>query len=311
MSRIHDALKKAEQERMGGVRPAPGTSALDTPPATVPADEVAGTHTEGRMPATALRTAAIPEVLTIETLQSRCPVSAWNPDPKRIVAYLASENRLGNEEFRSLRSRLYQSRDTGPLRRVLITSPLPQEGKTYVATNLAYAIVRQRERRVLLVDADLRWSRLHTMLGTNLSLGLTDYLRGEADVISILQRGPLDNFYFIPGGKSASNPVELIANGRLKVLFDQLTPLFDWIIVDSPPAVTMSDASLLAELCDGVLLVVAAGKTPFDLAQKTREQFKKSRLLGAVLNRVEPYSTGSHYYYGYYRRDGKNQEAKR
>jgi capsular exopolysaccharide synthesis family protein len=238
-------------------------------------------------------------------------VTSWNTDNKKIVAYHSSDSTLGTEEFRSLRSKLYQSRDAGPLRKVLVASALPQEGKTFVAANLAHAIVRQRERRALLIDADLRWSRLHSVLGTNASPGMTEYLRGEADELSIIQRGPIENLYFIPGGKSASNATELISNGRFKILLDHLAPLFDWIIVDSPPAVAMSDASLMAEFCDGVLMVVAAGKTPFDMAQKTREHFRKSRLLGVVLNKVEPRSTESHYYYGYYLGAGNKKKSKR
>ena len=102
-----------------------------------------------------------------------------------------------------------------------------------------------------------------------------------------MQRGAIDNLFFIPGGNSAANAAELIANGRFKLLLDRVAPLFDWVIVDSPPCITMSDSSLMAEHCDGVLIVVAAGKTPFDLAQKTRDQLKKFRVLGVVLNRAE------------------------
>ena len=306
MSRIHDALKKAEQER-NGTR-SPGAVDVASPPlVTTGPDAPALVETPGA----ASRTGRVAEAVTLETLQSRVAVANWKPDPKKIIAYHAADSGLGTEEFRSLRSRLYQSRDSGPLRTVLVTSALPQEGKTFVAANLAHAIVRQRERRALLIDGDLRWSRLHTMLGTNLSPGLTEYLRGEADELSIIQRGPLDNLYFIPGGRSASNAAELIANGRFKTLMEHLTPLFDWIIVDSPPAIAMTDASLLAEFCDGVLVVAAAGKTPFDLAQKVRENFKKFRLLGVALNRVETGSTQSHYYYGYYRAAGGSKKAKR
>ena len=140
--------------------------------------------------------------------------------------------------------------------------------------------------------------------------GLTEYLRGEVDELAVVQRGALENLFFIPGGKSVSNAAELIANGRLKILLDRLSPLFDWVILDSPPAVAMSDASLLAEMCDGVLMVIAYGKTPFDVAQKAREQLKKFRLLGVVLNRVEPQFTGSHYYYGYYRGGKSGKKPK-
>jgi protein-tyrosine kinase len=312
MSRIHDALKKAEQERLGTSQPVirPEAPATRGPAAVATENAPAASVEESSLPSRFV-TPSIPAEPAPDGLLERCAIARWSPDPRQIVVSLQAHSAVGMEEFRSLRSRLYQSRDTAPLQTVLITSALPQEGKTFVAANLAHTIVRQRERRALLIDCDLRWSRLHQLLGTRLSPGLTDYLRGEADELAILQRGPLENLFFIAGGKAASNAAELIANGRLKALLDRLAPLFDWIILDSPPAITMSDASLLADMSDGVLMVVAAGKTPFDLAQKTREQFKKTRLLGVTLNRVEPRSTGSAYYYGYYDRSRNEKKTKR
>jgi protein-tyrosine kinase len=308
MSRIHDALKKAEQERAGGARPDLGAKAVAVSPlpagvAESPAPGEAGI-------------AAVPEVtpfsgpLTLETLQARCRMCAWKPDTKKLLFSTSQGFSLGSEEFRTLRSKLYQTRDAQPLRTILVTSPLPQEGKTFVAANLAYTMVRQRERRALLIDGDLRWSRLHLSFGTALTPGLTEYLRGEADELAIIQRGPVENLFFIPGGKPAPNAAELIANGRLKTLLARVGPIFDWVIVDSPPAGAMSDASLMADFCDGVLLVVSAGKTPFDTAQKTRETFRQKHLLGVVLNRVKPGSTDSAYYYGYYDKSGGKKKAK-
>jgi len=303
MSRIHEALKKAEQER-GVHRPAGASDALPAAPSIpgaavpLPADSALA----------AARSIAVGEIPTLEAL-SRVKVAAWKPDPKIIVAFHGGDERTGTEEFRSLRSKLYQGRDSGPLRKVLVTSALPQEGKTYVAANLIHSIVRQKERRALLIDADLRRSRLHAALGTHLTPGLTEYLKGEADEISIMQRGAIENLYFIPGGNSVPNASELISNGRFKLLLERLTPLFDWVIIDSPPCIAMSDASLMAEFCDGVLVVVAAGKTPFDLAQKTREQLKKFRMLGVVLNKVDLQHAGGHYYYGHYR--GSESKGKK
>lgn len=303
MSRIHEALKKAERER-GANRPA---GALDIVPAP-PVLPGPGGPLPGDASTATVRSSGLSEVPTLESL-ARVRVCSWKPDPKTLIVSPGSDEKRGTEEFRSLRSKLYQSRDSGPLRKVLITSAVPQEGKTYVAANLVHTIVRQKERRALLIDADLRWSRLNTVLGTENTPGLTEYLRGEADEISIMQRGNLENLYFIPGGTSVVNPSELISNGRFKLLLERLTPLFDWVIIDSPPCIAMSDASLMAEFCDGVLVVVASGKTPFDLAQKTRELLKKFRMLGVVLNRMEPQHTGGHYYYGYYR--GSERKGKK
>ena len=295
MSRIHEALKKAEQER-GLRRPADSTD-------TAPAESVmpgAANPLPTDSPSLTVYAPASTEVPTLESLMRIAP-SSWRPDPKDLVAFQGSQGKVGTEEFRSLRSKLYQNRDAGPLRRVLVTSAVPQEGKTYVAANLVHSIAQQKERRALLIDGDLRRSRLHALLGTRIAPGLTEYLKGEVGELPIIQRGTVENLFFIPGGKTVPNAVELISNGRFKMLVDRLTPFFDWIIIDSPPCVAMSDASLMAEFCDGVLIVVAAGKTPFDLAQKTREQLKKFRMLGVVLNQVDPQHTGGHYYYGYYR----------
>src|SRR5207245_9801736 len=99
----------------------------------------------------------------------------------------------------------------------------------------------QQGRRVLLIDGDLRAARLHLALGSALSPGLSEYLMGEADEFGIMQRGAVENLFFVPAGRSTSNPAELIANGRLKILLSRVEPLFDWIIVDSSAAVPVSE----------------------------------------------------------------------
>ena len=128
-----------------------------------------------------------------------------------------------------------------------------------MTSNLAQAIVRQPDRRALIIDADLRRPRLHVPFDAPLAPGLSDYLRGEADEAAVIQQGQEGNLCLIPGGAEVTNPSELLSNGRLKKLLDRLTPVFDWIILDSPPCVPVADASILADLCDGVLLVVRAG----------------------------------------------------
>jgi tyrosine-protein kinase Etk/Wzc len=118
---------------------------------------------------------------------------------------------------------------------LLVTSTVPGEGKTFVTSNLAQSIVRQPDRRVLIIDADLRCARLHTHLGAPSSPGLTDYLRGEVDEMAVIQQGQDGNLFLIAGGVEVTNPSELLLNGRLKKLIDRVAPVFDWVIVDSPP----------------------------------------------------------------------------
>jgi len=311
MSRIHEALKKAEQGR--GTGPAPETATPFVAPEAIqnvnPAATQAPFPTQG-MPQEILIAESPAAPITLETLMARCVRHAWNPDSKNLFFANSHNHVHGAEEFRTLRSRLYQIRDRQPLRTVLIASVLPGEGKTFTTANLAQAIVRQHGRRALIIDADLRRSQLHTRLGAPSTPGLTDYLSGEADEFSIIQRGPMDNLFFIPGGKSASNPLELLSNGRMKILLERLAPIFDWVLMDSPPVVAVSDAGLLADLCDGAVLVVKAASTPFDVALKAREELRKKGLLGVVLNHVDPGDDYLSQYYSYYHKHPNGTQSR-
>lgn len=297
MSRIHDALKQAEQDR--AANPVAGTASPPTEPAvsTLRPDEAQ--QAEEAFPARALplRAGRGTGTPVVEGVLTACRTAAWKPDPCALLFNNADSRPLGAEEFRTLRTRLTQMRERLPLQAILVTSALPGEGKTFVAANLAQSFAQQTGRRVLLLDGDLRLSRLHALLGTAAVPGLSDFLRGNAEVSAVLQRGRPDNLFFIPGGRPPSNPMELLGNGRLKSLLHRLAPLFDWIVLDSPPCVPLSDASLLAELCDGVVMVVRAAKTPFDAAQKGKQQFQHRNLLGVVLNQIEPQAAYSAYYY--------------
>ena len=126
---------------------------------------------------------------------------AWNPDPTTMLFFQEDETRLGTEEFRTLRSRLYQIREKMPLKRLLVTSALPKEGKSFVAANLAQVLVRQHGRRALIVDADLRNPGLHRHLGTSGTPGLSEYLMGECDEFAAMQRGTMENLFFMPAGR--------------------------------------------------------------------------------------------------------------
>jgi capsular exopolysaccharide synthesis family protein len=279
MSRIHEALKKAEQERasnQGGV-----PSGL----ATAPVAEAPG-YEEIEI-ARMTPNLGMPDLggpFSLETLLAHCQQTAWNPDPQTMLFMNGNDSAKGTEEYRTLRSRLYHIREKMPLKKLLVTSALPKEGKSFTSANLAQVVVRQHGRRALLIDADLRGPRLHQMLGAPQGPGLAEYLLGKADEVSVIQRGPMEGLFFIAAGESIEDPAEMVASSRLKILLQRVEPAFDWIIIDSPPAIPVSDASVLANACDGVLMVVRSNATPSDVARRARMEFPDKMLVGVVLN---------------------------
>jgi len=294
MSRIHDALKRAEEERARG---GGQDSSLDAKPPAAASPDLMADPAPSQLQAPNEDKRVGLDVLDLRRRLEGCSRHHWNTDLTSARNVDPRCRALVSEEFRTLRSRLYLMRKVQSLQKLLVTSPLPREGKTFTATNLAEVIAKQPESRLLLIDGDLRAPALHITLGTPSEPGLIQFLEGESDMTSLIQRGPLDNFFFLPAGGVAPNPTELLSNGRMGLLLKWLAPVFDWIIVDSPPVLPVSDAKLLARSCDGVLMLVNAGTTPFDLAQKACGEFPKDQVLGVILNRAEPQHTYGSYYY--------------
>lgn len=305
MSRIHEALKKAEQERItlpAPEPPGPHAIPVESDPASTEYAP-AQLNTENKMPATTLQSKAFfegPRTLRFEDLATNCSRPRWLPDPNANVFSNSDVSASGAEQFRTLRSRLYQLRNDQHVRTLLITSSGPGEGKTFVASNLAQAIVRQPDRRVLLIDADLRRARLHVPFGAPPAPGLAEYLRGEADEAAIMQCGGEDNLFLIPGGDEVANPSELLSNGRLPTLLNRVSSLFDWVLLDSPPCLPVADASILANYCDAVLFVVRAGATPSEIAQRAMQELQGRHVAGVVLNAIEEADGYGAYYYQTY-----------
>jgi capsular exopolysaccharide synthesis family protein len=216
------------------------------------------------------------------------------------------------EQFRSLRSRIYQARYEAPVKTILISSGMPAEGKSFIAANLAMNLARNTVNNILLIDGDLRRPTLHKLLGAPIGPGLSEFLDGRAELKDILQRdstphsvhaktvGSIANLTFIPAGKCGDNSSELVANHRIEMLIETLSPYFDWILIDSPPVLAVTDAVELSHAADAVLLIARGGRTPYDIAQRTQTTFSKSRILGFVLNDVKdaPRSGSYYYYYG-------------
>ena len=209
------------------------------------------------------------------------------------------------ESFRVLCQRLLQVREQRRLQTVLITSPVPREGKTVVAINLATTLARN-SAAVLLVDADLRHPRL-PVLGIAPQRGFADYLAGRIGLTGAIRQVDPPGFYYLAAGFASTNPSELLQKPALQEFISQAAATFDWVIFDSPSVNLFADPRYLATLVDGVLLVVRENLTPKEAAEKSLVALDKAFLVGLVFNA----SSGSpHAHCRMSERSYANDEAK-
>jgi len=219
-----------------------------------------------------------------------------------------------SESFRTLRTNLQFSGFDRPLRTILVTSPQPTEGKSTVVANLG-VVLAQAGRRVIVVDTDLRRPILHHIFGQNNDWGLTGALFGEGNRTDdgLLPTG-VENLSFLPSGPLPPNPSEILGSQRMGDFLAHLQEQADVILLDSPPLLTMADASILAARVDGVILVADAGRTRREALKKAAEALRRvgAHVLGVALNRVGLRSEGySYYYYYYYSDEGKRRKGRR
>jgi len=231
----------------------------------------------------------------------------WSPDLTRLPSLQQRGSTV--EQIRALRSRMHEFRHLNSIKTLLISSGLPEEGKSFVTANLAISFANYKHSRVLLIDGDMRRGTLHKLLGTHQGPGLTEFLSGKASVTEIVQQAKpteegarlasgLSSLFFIPCGADAENAADLSGNGRFEKLLTQVSPAFDWVVVDSSPVNLVADGANLARACDGVVLVTRGGVTKYETAQRALHELKAAKVLGVVLNAVTdvPAAGG---YYGY------------
>jgi capsular exopolysaccharide synthesis family protein len=213
----------------------------------------------------------------------RCPVlQVFIPADTRLVV-VGKEDSLAAEKFRFLGVRLRQLRQSRPLKKILITSSIPQEGKSTVAANLACTLARRKQQKTLLLEGDLRRPTLAERFGLGRIPGLCEWLSGQTEGINLYRLESL-GLWVLPAGAAPQNPLELMQSGKLAPLMTQLETWFDWIVIDSPPVLPLADASLWSRLADGILLVTRKGTTEKRQLQRGLEAIEKSKLLGALVN---------------------------
>lgn len=293
MSHIFEALQRAEAERSGG-------DSLQAPDSVADLLEQSFAASPGRAEAVpSLNRAAAATNGDAELLSSPRIVVPTPASDARLVC-LTDPGSLAAEKFRVLGLRLRNLREKRTLKRIVVTSTAPQEGKTMSAANLALNQSRSKVLRTLVVDGDLRRPALASRFGLSRSLpGLTECLRGEKPLAEVLYKLNGTNLWFLPAGMPPESPLELLQSGRVVELLDRLGNSFDWIIIDSPPVIPLADTTFWMKLSDGVLLIVREGVSERKSLKRALEIVDRSMVLGIVVN---SYSSGDHK--NYYQRYG-------
>jgi capsular exopolysaccharide synthesis family protein len=203
------------------------------------------------------------------------------------------------EAFRTLRTNIQFSKVTGGLRSLMITSPGPQEGKSTVAANTA-AVMAQTGKKTIIIDCDLRKPVQHHVFNKP-NRGLADYLMEEATIEQFIQTTIIENLFLLTSGTVPPNPSELLGSAKMMELLVHLKSYYDFLILDLPPVIAVTDASVLASQVDGIALVVRAGVSRPEMVRRAKELLLHAHgnLLGVILNRVEVAKGYSRYYYYY------------
>lgn len=295
MSRVHDALRRAEQSGLLSATAQPVNAVRSAAPPVI-SNPIAGP-------------AAPSSIRGILDLVQEIP---FNPAPEAHLIDASRPHEAPMEEFRTLRTRLNHLQGLQPIHNLVVTSPSPAEGKSFAAVNLALAESHLTDNLTLLADFDFRRPIVHSMFQVDRSPGITDYLLGKAKLHEVIKKVAGTNLYIMPAGEAVINPLELLNLQEVRAMLDNLPQVFNWVILDSPPLLFAADANLLSTLCQGTVLVVRIGTTTIDSITRAMQSLCENNLLGIVVNgarRGELYSKYT-YYHSYYYSKTDERELK-
>jgi protein-tyrosine kinase len=210
----------------------------------------------------------------------------------------AARNPVSLEQYRRLAATLHDAQVEKGLKTIVVTSAVPQEGKTLTAVNLALTFSESYGRRVLLIDADLRRPSVHEVIGIPNDRGLSDVLRADRVELPTVQVTPL--LTVLPSGRPEQNPLAGLSSERMRILLDESSARYDWVILDTPPLGLLSDAQLLTRLTQAAVFVIRAGSTPFAVVDKAIAELGREYVIGTVLNGVDEDAIPATGYYGDY-----------
>lgn len=232
------------------------------------------------------------------------------PGPELVTLHNPSS--LITESYRVLRTNILYSSPDNPLRTLVVTSPLPGEGKTTTAGNLA-VVMAQGGSQVLLVDLDLRMPSVHRLFGISNSAGLTNLLVEDRSLESVVQKDSVGNLDILTTGPIPPNPAELVGSKKFAMFIEEMKTVYDYIILDSSPCVAYTDSVLAGRISDGVLLVISATIGKMDAAIQAKKNFEKvgAKIIGVVLNGVNKSHLGYSSYYYYYEDDEQGKAVRK
>lgn len=217
----------------------------------------------------------------------------------RLVLFTDPQS-TGCEQYRTLRTQVFHAAERQLTQVILVTSAVAGEGKTSTILNLAWAIAQSKEKRVLVIDGDLRRPSVSSYLGLDFELGFGEVISEVSEALPSIVRVAESSLYILSSSREAAQPAELLSKERVGETLNELRKYFDYILIDAPPVVAFADARLLANHADAVIVVVRAGLAGHSTVERAIEALPANRILGVVLNGADQMSEVGYYgYYGY------------
>jgi len=229
---------------------------------------------------------------------------------RELLPAFVSDDPAATRQYHILTTRLGAIQSSNGLKSVMVTSSIPQEGKTVTAINLGVTMAQESSAKVVVVDCDLRQPAVHKYLGLKPGAGTTEVLTGKAFLEDAIVRFEYPNLFVIPSGKKPMNPMEVMESAEMEHFLAELAKRFHFVIVDSPPVVPIADACVLAGMVDGVILVARARSTDRKVINQAIEDLSQGNILGIVLNDHQLKISKSKYHYGYTAHGREGREAQ-
>jgi capsular exopolysaccharide synthesis family protein len=311
MTRLHGALQRATEGKAQLVPPGDGIAAAQeagpaqpgfSVPWTLDAEAPAAAGdapaaTVGEVPST--RRTGLPSARLKASLAIPSEVGEKLVTAEHSAAEVGLE--VAIEQYRKLAAALHHAQGSRGLKLIMVTSANPGEGKSLTASNLALTLSESYQRRVLLIDADLRRPSLHIFFGVPNNTGLSDGLaRASIEGLPVVELLP--HLSVLPSGRPMQDPTSALTSVQMRQILEEARAGYDWAIIDTPPIGMLTDARLLGEMVDGVVIVVEAEKCPYPDVNRAVDIIGRERVLGAVLNRLRHVPGSTYYYKSYYRR---------